>query len=127
MRQVEHLTEETFKQKVFNWEKNQDWKYEGDVPAIIDFWAEWCQPCRIIGPILEELQQEYGDKIQVYKVDTEAEPRLAAMFGIRNIPTLLFIPVDGMPQMAVGALPKEVLKQAIKEVLGVEDPAQVNN
>ena len=127
MRQVEHLTEETFKQKVFNWEKNQDWKYEGDVPAIIDFWAEWCQPCRIIGPILEELQQEYGDKIQVYKVDTEAEPRLAAMFGIRNIPTLLFVPVDGMPQMAVGALPKEVLKQAIKEVLGVEDPAQVNN
>ncbi len=127
MRQVEHLTEETFKQKVFNWEKNQDWKYEGDVPAIIDFWAEWCQPCRIIGPILEELQQEYGDKIQVYKVDTEAEPRLAAMFGIRNIPTLLFVPVDGMPQMAVGALPKEVLKQAIKEVLGVEDPASVNN
>ncbi len=127
MRQVEHLTEETFKQKVFNWEKNQDWKYEGDVPAIIDFWAEWCQPCRIIGPILEELQQEYGDKIQVYKVDTEAEPRLAAMFGIRNIPTLLFVPVDGMPQMAVGALPKEVLKQAIKDVLGVEDPAQVNN
>jgi len=127
MRQVEHLTEETFKQKVFNWEKNQDWKYEGEVPAIIDFWAEWCQPCRIIGPILEELQKEYGDKIQVYKVDTEAQPRLAAMFGIRNIPTLLFVPVNGMPQMAVGALPKDVLKQAIKEVLGVEDPAQVNS
>lgn len=127
MRQIEHLTEETFKQKVFNWEQNQDWKYEGDVPAIIDFWAEWCQPCRIVAPILEELQQEYGDKIQVYKVDTEAQPRLAAMFGIRNIPTLLFVPVDGMPQMAVGALPKDVLKQAIKEVLNVEDPAQVNN
>lgn len=127
MRQVEHLTEETFKQKVFNWEKNQDWKYEGDVPAIIDFWAEWCQPCRIIGPILDELQKEYGDKIQIYKVDTEAQPRLAAMFGIRNIPTLLFVPVNGMPQMAVGALPKDVLKQAIKEVLDVEDPAQINS
>ncbi len=127
MRQIEFLNEETFKQKVFNWEKHQDWVYEGDVPAIIDFYADWCQPCKIIAPILEELQQEYGDKIQVYKVDTEAHPRLAAMFGIRNIPSLLFIPVNGMPQMAVGALPKDVLKQAIKDVLGVDEPAVVDN
>ncbi len=125
MRQIEFLNEETFKQKVFNWEKHNDWVYEGDVPAIIDFYADWCQPCKIIAPILEELQEEYGDRIQVYKVDTEANPRLAALFGIRNIPSLLFIPVDDMPQMAVGALPKETLKSAIKEVLKVEDPAEV--
>ncbi len=124
MGKIEFLTEETFKQKVFNYEKHQDWKYEGDVPAIIDFYADWCQPCKIIAPILEELQEEYGDKLRIYKIDTEAQPRLAAMFGIRNIPSLLFIPVDDMPQMAVGALPKDVLKQAIADVLKVPEPVK---
>ncbi len=126
MRQIEFLNEETFKQKVFNFEKHQDWKYEGDVPAIIDFYADWCQPCKIVAPILEEIQQEYGDKIQIYKIDTDREQRLAAMFGIRNIPTLLFIPVDDQPQIAVGALPKDVLKQAIAEVLKIEEPVKTN-
>lgn len=122
MAEIIHLTEQTFKEKVFNWEKNKDWKYEGKVPAIIDFWAEWCNPCKMVAPILEELQAEYGDSIQIYKVNTEEEQLLAQLFGIRNIPSLLFIPVDGQPQMAIGALPKETLKQAIADVLKVEVP-----
>ncbi len=120
MAEVIHLNEQSFKDKVFNWEKNKEWKYEGNVPAIIDFWAEWCQPCKMVAPVLEELQKEYGDKIQVYKVDTEQQQRLAGMFGIKSIPSLLFIPVDGQPQMAVGALPKETLKQAISDVFKIE-------
>jgi len=123
MAKIEHLNEQTFKEKVFNWEQNQEWKYEGKIPALIDFWAEWCQPCKMVAPILEELQEEYGDDIQIYKVDTEEEQLLAQLFGIRNIPSLLFIPVDGQPQMAVGALPKETLIKAIEDVLGVKHPS----
>ncbi len=124
MAEVIHLDEATFKEKVFNYEVNKEWKYEGSVPAIVDFWAEWCQPCKMIGPILDELQQEYGDKIQVLKVNTEEQQQLAGMFGIKSIPSLLFIPIDGQPQMAVGALPKEQLKAAIADVLKIEAPAQ---
>ncbi len=114
---TEHLTKETFFEKVFNWEKNKEWKYEGDLPCIIDFWAEWCQPCKMVAPVLEELSEEYAGKIHVYKVNTEEQQELAAAFGIRSIPSLLFVPMDEQPQMAVGALPKETLKQAIHEVL----------
>jgi thioredoxin 1 len=113
------LTYETFKTKVFDFEKHQEWKFEGDKPCLIDFWAAWCGPCRMIAPILEELSEEYKDQINIYKVDTEAEQELAAMFGIRSIPSLLFVPMNGKPQMAAGALPKEVLKEIIdKELLG---------
>ncbi len=118
---TEHLTKKDFLEKVFNYEQNQEWKYEGDLPAVIDFWAEWCQPCKIVEPILEELSEEYAGKIHFYKVNTEVEQELAAVFGIRSIPSLLFIPMNDRPQMAVGALPKDTLKQAIKEVLGVEE------
>src|SRR6056297_2377999 len=104
---VEHLTKETFKQKVFNFEENQEWKFEGDKPVIIDFYADWCQPCKIVSPILEELSKEYDGKINVYKVDTEQQQMLSAAFGIRSIPSLLFCPKEGQPQMAQGALPKE--------------------
>ncbi len=114
---MEHLTKQTFFEKVFNWEKNQDWKFEGDLPCIIDFYADWCQPCKIVAPILEELAEEYKGKINIYKVDTEAEVELAGAFGIRSIPSMLFCPKDGQPQMAVGALPKETLIQAINDVL----------
>ena len=116
----EHLTTQAFKEKVFNYEQNKDWKFEGDIPAIIDFYADWCQPCKIVGPILEELQDEYKGKIVVYKVNTEEEQELAAVFGIRSIPSLLFIPNEGQPQMAVGALPKDTLEKVISDVLKVE-------
>lgn len=117
---LEHLTKETFKEKVFNWEENKDWKFEGDLPCLIDFYADWCQPCKIVAPILEELSGEYEGKINIYKVDTEDQQELAAMFGIKSIPSLLFVPKDGQPQMAQGALPKDSLKKAMKDVLNVE-------
>lgn len=117
---MEHLTLETFKAKVFNFEENKDWKFEGDKPCIIDFYADWCAPCRMVAPVLEELSKEYDGKLDIYKIDTEAEQDLAALFGIRSIPSILFVPMEAQPQMAQGALPKNALEQAIKEVLAVE-------
>ena len=114
---MEHLTKETFLEKVFNFEKNKEWKFEGDLPCIIDFYADWCQPCKTVSPILEELAEEYAGKINIYKIDTEAERELSGAFGIRSIPSLLFCPKDGQPQMAQGALPKETFKQVIDDVL----------
>ena len=114
------LTKKDFLEKVFNYEKNKEWKFEGEVPCIIDFYADWCQPCKMIAPILEELSEEYGDKINIYKVNTEAERELSGAFGIRSIPSMLFCPKDGEPQMATGALPKQNLEQIISEVLKVE-------
>ncbi len=114
---TEHLTKKDFLEKVFDYENKKEWEYQGDLPCIIDFWAEWCQPCKMVAPVLEELSEEYAGKIRVYKVNTEEEPELAAAFGIRSIPSLLFIPMNEQPQMAIGALPKETLKQAIHEVL----------
>jgi thioredoxin len=120
---LEHLTKETFKEKVFNFELNKEWKYEGSKPCLIDFYADWCGPCKMVAPILEELQAEYGDSLYIYKVNTEDQQELAGMFGIQSIPSLLFVPVDGQPQMAMGALPKSTFEQAISEVLKVEKPA----
>jgi thioredoxin len=119
---METLSLETFREKVFDFEKNRDWKYEGQLPAIVDFYADWCGPCRRLSPILEELAREYAGQIEIYKIDTEASPELAAMFGIMSIPSLLFIPLNERPQMAAGALPKEALKDAINEVLKVPPP-----
>lgn len=119
----EFLTKESFKEKIFNFEENKDWKFEGEKPALIDFYADWCQPCKMVAPILEELAEEYKGKIDIYKIDTEDQKELAAMFGIQSIPSLLFIPVDGQPQMAAGALPKETFKKAFADVLKVEEPA----
>ncbi len=118
---LEHLTIETFKEKVFNFEDNKEWKFEGEIPAIIDFYADWCGPCKTVAPILEELQAEYGEKINIYKVNTEEQKELSSVFGIQSIPSLLFIPKEGQPQMAMGALPKETFKQAISEVLSVPE------
>lgn len=114
---TEHLTKETFQQKVFNYEASKEWKFEGDLPALIDFWAPWCGPCRVVGPVIDELSNEYAGKVNFYKVNTEDEQELAAAFGIQSIPSLLFIPKAGSPKMAVGALPKPALKQAIDEEL----------
>lgn len=118
---TEHLTKQTFLEKVFNYEQNQEWNYKGELPCIIDFYADWCAPCKMVAPVLEELSEEYKGKINVYKIDTEAEQELAAVFGIRSIPSLLFCPKDDKPQMAQGALPKDALKDAIDNVLLKEE------
>lgn len=117
---VETLTTEDFKEKIFNYEESQQWSYKGDLPCIIDFYADWCGPCKMVEPILEELAKEYEGKLKIYRVNTDQEQELAAVFGIRSIPSLLFVPLNDQPQMAVGALPKDAFKQAIREVLKVE-------
>jgi len=117
---TEHLTKEQFLTKVFDYEKNKDWKFEGEIPCIIDFYADWCGPCKTIAPILEELSDEYKGKVNIYKVNTEQEQELAGAFGIRSIPSMLFVPQEGQPQMAAGALPKDALDKAIGDVLGVK-------
>ena len=117
---LEILTTETFKEKVFNWEVNKEaWKYEGHKPCIVDFYADWCQPCKMLSPILENLQEEYGDNLDIFKLNVEEEPELANIFGIQSIPSILFIPMNEQPQMAVGSLPKETLIEAITTVLKV--------
>ena len=118
---MENLTVETFKEKVFDYVQNEEWSFKGEKPAIIDFYADWCQPCKTIAPILEELDTEF-ENVDFYKVNTEEQNELAATFGIQSIPSILFIPLDGMPQMALGALPKETFREAIGQVLFGEKP-----
>ncbi len=117
IKQTVHLTTTDFKEKVFNYETSKEWKYEGTLPAIIDFYADWCQPCKMVAPVLEDLARDYAGKIVVYKVNTEEEQELASVFGIQSIPTLLFIPKEGQPQAAMGALPKQTFEKVIKDVL----------
>ncbi|OIP02672.1 MAG: thioredoxin [Bacteroidetes bacterium CG2_30_33_31] len=114
---TEHLNKKTFLEKVFNYEVNKEWKYEGALPCIIDFYADWCGPCKMVAPILEELSSEFDGKINIYKINTEVEQELASAFGVRSIPSMLFCPTNGQPQMSVGALPKDSLIQAINDVL----------
>jgi len=111
------LTTQEFKDKIFNYDLSQDWSYQGNLPAIVDFYADWCGPCKMVAPVLEELSKEYDGKLLIYKVDTDAEEELSAVFGIQSIPTLLFIDANGKPMMQAGAYPKHVLKQVIEEKL----------
>jgi len=113
------LDTKAFKEKIFDYTNGGDWKFVGERPAIIDFYADWCGPCKVVAPILEQLSEEYKGKVDIYKVDTEAQKELAAMFQIRSIPSILFIPKDGQPQMAAGALPKAQIVSAIKDVFGI--------
>jgi len=120
---AEHLTKESFLKKVFDYENNQEWNFKGEKPAIIDFYADWCGPCKMVAPIIEELSEKYEGLVDIYKIDTEAEQELASVFGIRSIPSILFIPVDGQPQMAAGALPKAQFIKLIEEKFEVKAPA----
>ena len=117
---MQNLTTEAFKTKVFDFEKNKEWKFAGDKPCIVDFYADWCGPCKMLAPVLDELSQKYAGKLDVYKIDTDQEQALASAFGIQSIPSMLFIPMTGKPQMAHGALPKDALEKAIGDVLKVQ-------
>src|SRR4030042_6763732 len=123
MTMLEHLTKETFRTKVFDFEKNKEWKFEGSRPCLIDFYANWCGPCKIVAPILEDLSKDYKDKVDIFKVNTEEERELSSMFGIQSIPSLLFVPLTGQPRMAMGALPKDTFEKVFKDVLQVEKNA----
>jgi len=113
-----HMDKAMFLERVMDFEKNKEtWIYLGDKPAIIDFYADWCKPCKMIAPIMEELAAEYKGQIYIYKVDTQVERELASVFGIRSIPAVLFVPMEGKPQMSTGALPKETFKDAIDNFL----------
>ena len=122
---VSQLTPQVFKDRIFNYDKEEEWKYAGTLPAIIDFYADWCGPCKMVGPILEELSGEYAGKLLVYKVNTDMEQDLSAVFGIQSIPTLLFVNAAGEAMMQPGAYPKHVLKKIIEEsLLPVAKPAE---
>lgn len=118
---VNMLSTEQFKQLVFNYEANQEWNYLGDLPCVIDFYADWCGPCKMVAPIMDELAEEYEGKVMFYKVDVDAEGELAGAFGIQSIPSVLFCPSDNsQPEMATGAMQKDSYVSAISEVLGVQ-------
>jgi thioredoxin 1 len=119
----ENLTTATFKEKVFDYDKSEEWKYAGTLPCIIDFYADWCGPCKMVAPVLEQVSKDYQGKLLVYKVNTDEQQELAGAFGVQSIPSLLFVPMEGRPQMAVGALPRGSLDKAIKDVLAVEAAA----
>jgi thioredoxin 1 len=118
---VREITTEEFKELIYNFEENPDkWVYKGDKPAIVDYFADWCQPCKAIGPILEDLSEQYEGKLDIFKVNVDDNPELAQAFGIQSIPSLLFVPMNEQPQMAMGALPKESFNKVINETLKVE-------
>ena len=114
------LTNQMFKDEIFDYTTEKEWNYKDTVPAIIDFYADWCGPCKMVAPILEELSETYAGKLKIYKLDTEAERELSGVFGIRSIPSILFIPVGGKPMMQVGALPKSTLIDVIEKELLTE-------
>lgn len=115
---VVNIGKKEFLDRVYDYEKNpHTWTYKGQKPALIDFYADWCGPCRMLSPVLKSLAAQYKDEIVVYKINTDKEQELAAAFGITSLPTLLFVPVGEMPQVAQGALPKKVLEKGINEVL----------
>ena len=119
---MQFLTKQDFIEKVFDYENKSEWEFSGERPVVIDFYADWCGPCRMLSPIFEELAKEYDGKIDIFKIDTEAEQELAAVFNIRSIPSILFVPKDGKPSMSVGAMRKEDYKQAFDEIFGIKPP-----
>jgi thioredoxin len=119
-----YLNTQGFKDEIFNYETEKEWKFKGDKAAIIDFYADWCGPCKSIAPVLEELSDQYKDQLVVYKIDTDKEMELSSVFGIQSIPTLLFIPLIGNPMIQKGALPKNILQQIIEERLLQNDAAK---
>ena len=115
---AKHLDKSEFLNKVVNYEENpNEWKFLGDKPAVIDFYAEWCGPCKRLSPVLEELAETYDGKVDIYKINVDEQEELAQVFGVQSIPTLIFVPLKELPQRAQGALPKNVLVDAIEDLL----------
>lgn len=114
---VIELTADEFKTKVYDWESGGEWKYLGDKPAIVDFYAVWCGPCRILKPRLKEIAKEYGDQIVVYSIDAEQAPQLSMLMGVQAYPTLYFIPREGIPTQSVGLLSMKDLRRGVDEIL----------
>ncbi|GEO08128.1 thioredoxin [Segetibacter aerophilus] len=114
---TKHLNKQEFIDEIFDYQNSEEWKYKGKLPAVIDFYAEWCGPCKSVAPTLEQLSDEYDNKVEIYKIDTDKEPELSELFGIQSIPTFLFIPVEGAPMIQRGALPKNAFKQVINDRL----------
>lgn len=117
---VENLTLDSFKTKVFDFAAGKEWKFAGERPCIVDFYADWCGPCKMLAPVLAELAEKYSGKLDIYKVNTDEQEKLASLFGIQSIPTLIFIPMSGKPQVSAGVLPRENLEKVIADVLGVK-------
>ena len=118
--EVKSLTDEEFKKEIWNYTDNKDWKFLGDKPAIIDLYATWCPPCKKLAPILEQVQKEYGEKIQIYKVDVDKEKSISQLFNVKSIPVMVFIPRDGKPFTVVGLRPQNQIEQIIQEKLDIK-------
>lgn len=114
------LSAQEFKELIYDYEKNKDWKFKGSKPTIIDFYADWCGPCRMLSPILEDVQKKYAGLVDIYKVDTEASPEVSALFGIRGIPSILFIHPQEQPAMVSGVIPREGFDQAIEQIFNIK-------
>jgi thioredoxin 1 len=123
---IVHLNKREFKEKIFDYTLSKDWNYKGTMPAVIDFYADWCQPCKMIAPILDDLSVEYSGKIKVYKVNTEKDPEVSKAFGISSIPTLLFIPLAGKPTVVRGAQSRLSLKSSVERILPKEEKHFLN-
>lgn len=119
---TKYMTTEDFKSTIFDYTKSKEWKYEGERPCLIDFYATWCGPCKMVAPILEQLAGEYKGKVDIYKVDVDKEKQLASVFGVRSIPTLLFIPMADQPTLTQGAMQKEALTELIDVILLGQKP-----
>lgn len=117
---MEVLNQQTFKEKIFDFEAGGEWSYKGQRPAIIDFYADWCAPCRALAPILDEVSNAYVGKVDIFKIDTESDPELASLFGVRGIPAILFVPMQGEPAMSSGFMPFDSFKLAIKDLFSIE-------
>lgn len=117
---MEVLSLESFKSKIFDYENNKTWSFKGERPAIVDFYADWCAPCRALSPVLEQVAQDYAGQVDIYKVDTEATPELAALFEVRGIPAILFVPKSGDPAMSSGFMPQESFEKAIEELFAIK-------
>ena len=126
--EVIHLDDNSFKEKVFDFTNSKEWNFKGDKPVIVDFYATWCGPCKRVAPVLEELQKEYGQDIQIYKVDTDKSPMVSGAFGIKSIPSILFIPKKGQPAMQAGAMQEAQYREIFEDfVLGKKKAEEVKN